>query len=193
MSLDDKVMHSIIILLSIIKSGHFMEFDDILLSRIGTGVTILCAIGSVVGWWRSRQAASEAQSAVQQIHHQRHVRLAGTVQTTLSSAIKMLRTVGPGCSVDKIVGIKMEPIIDETEQFLEQFQTTFSSSPLAEKINVSIDEFTTDIRTHISALSDAIVPSDKLKESRIIYSKLSSLQPEICRVADDFTYNPKGN
>lgn len=61
MSKDDKVEHSIIILLSIIKSGDFMEFDDILLF----GVTILCAIGSVAGWWHSRQAASEASSDVQ--------------------------------------------------------------------------------------------------------------------------------
>ncbi|MCE9732079.1 hypothetical protein [Pectobacterium sp. IFB5596] len=170
-----------------------MAFNDILLSRIGTGVTIICAIGSIVGWWRSRQAATEAQSAVQQIHHQRHVRLAGNVQAALSSAIKLLRMVGPGCSAEKIVGIKMDPIIDETEQFLEQFQTTFSGSPLSEKINVSVDRFTAEIRAHISALSDAITPSDKLKESRIIYTKLSSLQPEINRVADDFTYNPKGN
>jgi len=169
-----------------------MDFDDILLSRIGTGVTILCAIGSIVGWWRSRQAATEAQTAVQQIHRQRHVRLAGTVQAALNSAIKLLRTVGPGCSVEKIVGIEMEPIIDETELFLEQFQTTFSGSPLSEKINVSVDGFTAEIRAHISALSDAIMPSDKLRESRFIYSKLSSLQPEINRVADDFTYNAKG-
>ncbi|XXD10367.1 hypothetical protein ACMYSN_06045 [Klebsiella sp. R445] len=170
-----------------------MEFDDILLSRIGTGVTILCAIGSIVGWWYSRRAATEAQTAVQQIHHQRHVRLAGTVQTSLNSAIKLLRTVGPGCNAEKIVGITMEPIIDETEQFLEQFQTTFSGSALAEKINVPVDVFTAEIRTHISALSDAITPGEKLRESRIIYTKLSSLQPEICRVADDFTYNPKGD
>lgn len=172
--------------------GNLMEFDDILLSRIGTGVTILCAFGSCVGWWRSRKAASEAKSAVQQIHYQRHVRQAGTIQATLNRAIKLLRSVGPGCSAEKIVGIKMEPIIDETEQFLEQFQTAFSGSPLAEKIEVSVEEFTADIRKHISALSDAIAPGDKLKQSRIIYLKLSSLQPEISRVADDFTYNPQG-
>ncbi|RHH96547.1 hypothetical protein DW184_24615 [Enterobacter cloacae] len=170
-----------------------MEMNDVLLSRIGTVVTILCAIGSLVGWLKSRRAATQAESAVRQIQYHRSVRQAGTVHAALNSAIKSLRTVGLGCNAEKIVGIKMEPIIEETELFLELFQAAFADPQLAGKINVHIDDFTFVVRRHISLLSDAVSAEDKLKESRQIYLKLSSLQPGIGRIADEFTFNPKGD
>lgn len=169
-----------------------MEVDDILLSRIGTSVTILCAIGSILGWWKSRGAASEAKSAVAQIHYHRSLRQAGTVHASLNNAIKALRPVGLGCSAEKIVGIKIDPIIEETELFLEQFQAAFSDPQPAAKINVSVEAFASGVRRNISTLSDAIAPEDKLKETREIYLKLTSLHPKIGLIADDYTFNFKG-
>ncbi|PHM68400.1 hypothetical protein [Xenorhabdus kozodoii] len=167
--------------------------DDVLLSRIGTCVTILCAIGSVIGWCKSRRAATDAQLAVREIRYHRNIRQASTVHAALSNTLKSVRQIGVGCNVEKIVGINIEPIIDETEIFLEQLQEVFADSHLKNKLDINLDEFLSGIRISISSLSDSILPEDKLREGRDIYSKLSSLKATIGNISNEITFNPKGD
>lgn len=166
--------------------------DDVLLSRIGTFVTIGCAIGSGVGWWKSRKAATAAQQAAQEIRLHRNIQQTGTIHAALSNAVKSVRQIGFGCNVEKILGIKIEPIIDETEILLEQLQEVFTKPQLRNKLGINIEDFITEVRGSISSLSGSISPEEKLNEGRAIYLKLSSLKATIGNLSDEITFNPKG-
>ncbi|MFJ5448842.1 hypothetical protein [Pectobacterium carotovorum] len=169
-----------------------MKIDDALLSLIGTCVTILCAVGSLVGWWRSRSAATDAEFAVQQIQNHRNIRRTGTIDTTLGNALKSVRRIGLGCNVEKIVGINIDPIIDKMEIFLEQLQEFFTDPQLRNQLNLDLDEFLSEIRENILSLSDSNLPEEKSSAGRTIYLKLTSLKATIGIISDGITFNTNG-